>query len=577
MKRLGVIFGMFFCALLVMAQVNNLSPDSLYKLGDSYFDQKNYELAYKYISKSAEDGYALAQNLFGYMYANGLGVTKDEEIAVEWYKKAADQGLAKAQYNMGIMYQYGKGVPPDEDTAFDWYFKAAVQGHAGSQYRVGFFYRYGAGRLTSDYKKAMDWYMKAANQGDANAMDGIADLYYWGDGVKCDYKKVLEWAEKGASKGHVGSKYMMGLIYYLGGNGVIQNYDKAAYWFKKAGNDGHDGAQFYLGKMYEEGQGVLRDYIESYKWFMKAAENNPTSDTMAQVERLEKKIPASVLASIKNQDANKKHPNQPNQQAKPSSDVDIDIPTSDIVNSNTFAFIIGNEEYLKVEPVKYALNDASIFAEYCHKILGLPKENVKLYKNATLGDMMGTIKTAQKIANAYKGDISIIYYYAGHGIPNESTKDAYLLPVDADGLNMDVCYPLARLYKELGTLNVRNVTIFMDACFSGAQRGNGMVVAARGVAIKVKNDRPMGKAVVFTAASDKQTAMPYDEKGHGLFTYCLLKKMRDSKGNCTLGELGQYVCDEVAKRSVVINGKEQTAVILTPVGNNDNWKNIKLK
>ena len=100
MKRLGVIFGMFFCALLVMAQVNNLSPDSLYKLGDSYFDQKNYELAYKYISKSAEDGYALAQNLFGYMYANGLGVTKDEEIAVEWYKKAADQGLAKAQYNM---------------------------------------------------------------------------------------------------------------------------------------------------------------------------------------------------------------------------------------------------------------------------------------------------------------------------------------------------------------------------------------------------------------------------------------------------------------------------------------------
>lgn len=475
------------------------------------------------------------------------------------------------------MYQYGKGVPPDEDTAFDWYFKAAVQGHAGSQYRVGFFYRYGAGRLTSDYKKAMDWYMKAANQGDANAMDGIADLYYWGDGVKCDYKKVLEWAEKCASKGHVGSKYMMGLIYYLGGNGVIQNYDKAAYWFKKAGNDGHDGAQFYLGKMYEEGQGVLRDYIESYKWFMKAAENNPTSDTMAQVERLEKKIPASVLASIKNQDANKKHPNQPNQQAKPSSDVDIDIPTSDIVNSNTFAFIIGNEEYLKVEPVKYALNDASIFAEYCHKILGLPKENVKLYKNATLGDMMGTIKTAQKIANAYKGDISIIYYYAGHGIPNESTKDAYLLPVDADGLNMDVCYPLARLYKELGTLNVRNVTIFMDACFSGAQRGNGMVVAARGVAIKVKNDRPMGKAVVFTAASDKQTAMPYDEKGHGLFTYCLLKKMRDSKGNCTLGELGQYVCDEVAKRSVVINGKEQTAVILTPVGNNDNWKNIKLK
>jgi hypothetical protein len=117
----------------------------------------------------------------------------------------------------------------------------------------------------------------------------------------------------------------------------------------------------------------------------------------------------------------------------------------------------------------------------------------------------------------------------------------------------------------------------MDCCFSGAERGNGMVVAARGVAIKVKSDKPVGNTVVFTAATDKQTAFPYKEKGHGMFTYYLLKKLRDTKGDCTLGELGSYISDEVAKQAVVTNGKEQTPVVLTAAGMTANWKTMKLK
>ena len=142
---------------------------------------------------------------------------------------------------------------------------------------------------------------------------------------------------------------------------------------------------------------------------------------------------------------------------------------------------------------------------------------------------------------------------------------------------MRVCYPLSQLYKELGDMQVKSVTCFMDACFSGAQRGNGMIVAARGVAIKAKTDNPAGNAVVFTAATDKQTAYPYEEKGHGMFTYYLLKKLRDTKGDCTLGELGSYVCDEVAKQAIVTNGKEQTPVVLTSQGMQDNWKARKLR
>ena len=258
------------------------------------------------------------------------------------------------------------------------------------------------------------------------------------------------------------------------------------------------------------------------------------------------------------------------------SDVDLNIPTTTKRIQNTFAIVIGNELYQKVAQVPFANHDAKIFAEYCRKTLGLPEKNVKLYENATFGTMIGAVSDMQKISKAYKGEANFIFYYAGHGIPDDGGNDSYLLPVDADGMRMEVCYPLSRLYRELGELQAKSAVVFLDACFSGAQRGNGMVVAARGVAIKVNNDRPKGNTVVFSAASEKQTAFPYEEKGHGLFTYYLLKKLRETKGNCTLGELGSYVCDEVAKQAVVTNGKEQTPVVSSSQGLRNTWQKMRM-
>ena len=61
--------------------------------------------------------------------------------------------------------------------------------------------------------------------------------------------------------------------------------------------------------------------------------------------------------------------------------------------------------------------------------------------------------------------------------------------------------------------------------------------------------------VVFSATQNDETAMPYRNKNHGLFTYYLLKKLQDSKGTTTVGELSDYVTDRVRKASVEVNGK----------------------
>ena len=260
------------------------------------------------------------------------------------------------------------------------------------------------------------------------------------------------------------------------------------------------------------------------------------------------------------------------------SDVDVNIPKSKSNNTKTFAVIIANEDYTLVPTVPMAGNDGNIFAQYCEQTLGLPKENILTYPNATYGKMIRAVQDITNIAKAYQ-DIRIIFYYAGHGIPNESTRDAFLLPIDADGSQTEACYPLKKLYSELSSLGAQSVVVFIDACFSGTTGdGSTLMANARGISLKAKQERPTtGNLITFCAASDDETAYPYKEQHHGLFTYFLLKKLQSTKGNTTLGELCQYVIENVKQKSVVINRKIQTPVVTCSPDMQSDWREIKLK
>ena len=260
-----------------------------------------------------------------------------------------------------------------------------------------------------------------------------------------------------------------------------------------------------------------------------------------------------------------------------SSDVDINIPEVKTTNDRTFAVIIANENYSMVSKVPMARNDGETFALYCEKTLGMPKSNIRFYPDASYGVMLRAMRDIKDISNVYGGQIKVLFYYAGHGIPNEATKDAFLLPIDADGRQTEGCYSLNKLYTELGGLNANYVVVFLDACFSGAQRDGGMLASARGVALKAKKEDPQGNMVVFSAASGNETAYPYKDKGHGLFTYFLLKKLQQTKGEATLEELGEYVMENVKQQSVVVNRKVQTPTVSPSFTLRDSWKDLKLK
>ena len=259
------------------------------------------------------------------------------------------------------------------------------------------------------------------------------------------------------------------------------------------------------------------------------------------------------------------------------SDVDKDIPVTSRKAQNTVALIWANENYDNVSAVPSATNDGEVFAEYCAKTLGVPENQIYLTTNATYAQMVNSLTTLKKHVDALGNNVDIIFYYAGHGIPDEKTKDAFLIPTDGVGSNTETMYPLKKLYSNLSSSGAENVMVFLDACFSGATRNDNMVVEARGVAVKPREAEPEGSMFILSAASGDETAMPYKEKNHGLFTYFLLKKLQESKGNATLKDLSDYVVEQVKLNSISVNHKSQTPSIKVSGNLRNQWNSKKLR
>ena len=104
-----------------------------------------------------------------------------------------------------------------------------------------------------------------------------------------------------------------------------------------------------------------------------------------------------------------------------------------------------------------------------------------------------------------------------------------------------------------------------------------MLVAARGVAREAKQETLKGNTVVFSAASGAETAMTYKEKGHGLFTYFLLKKLQETNGEVSYGDLDKYIKDNVKRESFLTNEKAQTPTTNVSENATKTWKQMKLK
>lgn len=585
--------------------------------------QQDYNQAFKWLKMAAGYGAYNAYDILASMYAFGQGTAQNPTEAFKCAKIAADNGIITSYFKVGTMYSNGEGVEQNDQEAYKWIKKAAEAKDPYSYGALGIMYYQGIGTAI-DLKEAYRIAKIGAEYEDPEAMALLARMYREGKGVSKSIIDSFEWQKKAAEKGFVSSFIWLGVM-YEDGLGTSKDVNEAITWYKKANDNDVPNAPMMLCQAYY----TQEDYVEAKKWADKTINQKEYALVGYRILALlnmyglgipQNKNKAFELIAKAIDEAKQKGVPMPNtldaegelyladnniskareiynaiskdtpdfytqketklskfMKENKGGDVDFDIPIADNVSNHTFAVIISNEKYQMEKSVQYAENDGKMFTEYCKKTLGLPEKNVHFITNATLNNIKHEIKWLQDVIAVYKGEAKAIFYYAGHGIPDEQNKSAYLLPIDGYGSDVTTGYALEDLYKALGSLPSKSVTVFLDACFSGAKRDGDMLASARGVAIKVKQATPVGNIVVFSAAQGDETAYPYKEEEHGLFTYYLLKKLQETKGNVTLGELSDYIKTQVERQSIVINGKLQSPSFVSTATIANSWKKWTLK
>ena len=242
--------------------------------------------------------------------------------------------------------------------------------------------------------------------------------------------------------------------------------------------------------------------------------------------------------------------------------------------------VIGNENYantLNAEiNVEFARHDADVFRNYAISALGVEPSNMFFLQDATSGQMKREIDRVAALVQRIGKDAELIFYYAGHGLPDEVTKIPYLIPVDVDATNLTSAVKLSDIYQKFSATHARRITIFLDACFTGGGRNQGLL-AARAAKIKPDLEMASGNMVVFSASSGEQSALPYANEKHGLFTYYLLKKLQESSNQLTYEQLANYLKTNVGQESLRKNGKPQDPEVQVSPAVENTWREWNFK
>ena len=254
-----------------------------------------------------------------------------------------------------------------------------------------------------------------------------------------------------------------------------------------------------------------------------------------------------------------------------SIDIEQDIPQTSKTNENSLAIIFGIERYKNVSSVTYATRDANFVKEYLNKTIGIKESNIYFKTNDDVGkaefDKVFS-KGGWLDKRVKEGETEIYFYYAGHGAPDIKQNKAYLIPYDGDpNYASQTGYEIGKLYSNLADLGAKSVTVFLDACFSGANRESEMLLAdARPIFIEVEGPAAHG-ITVFSATSSKEISSAWPEKKHGLFSYFLMKGMQgdadvNNDKKLSIKELGDYIQQNVSETAGFLD-REQTPQLIT--------------
>jgi hypothetical protein len=236
---------------------------------------------------------------------------------------------------------------------------------------------------------------------------------------------------------------------------------------------------------------------------------------------------------------------------------------------------VGTYESSAVPRLRYSVADAdAIYATLIAS--GFKKENLllltdKTERKPTLRNIKWALGTFLA-RSAHKDDLVMIYF-AGHGASEVDQRgierdglSKYLVPVDADPDDLySTALPMDEMQNVLARIEAERVTVFLDACYSGAAGGRTFAsTKTRSVSVDDifldRLTRSKGRAII-TASRPSELSIELAELGHGIFTYYLVRGLQgyaDSNrdGIVSLQELYEYLAQEVSRKSRQVGGNQ---------------------
>lgn len=226
------------------------------------------------------------------------------------------------------------------------------------------------------------------------------------------------------------------------------------------------------------------------------------------------------------------------------------------------AIVVGVAKYPDLPEALHAEDDAEAVKEHL-LALGVPRRNL-IHLAGARATRTGLQKYVETwLANNVKPTSRVWFYFSGHGAPDPRTGDSYLVPSDGDPNYLaETGYPLRELYAKLAASGAREAVVALDACFSGAGGRSVLAKGARPLVVRREApEAPPATVTVLAAAAEDQITAAYEEGGHGLFTWFLLKGLdgaaRDAGGRVTAAGLHRWLSPKVADEARRQN-REQT-------------------
>lgn len=262
MKLIGVLVLLAALGTTALAQPVKPAP----QIDDAFgaYQRGHFLTALKEANELAAKNDPQAITLIAELYANGLGVGRDDAKAAQMYQRAADLGDPQAMFALAIFKFMGRGGPPDHAAGVKLFESAARAGNLFAAYNLGLLYLQGQD-VTKDMKRAAELLQTAARGGVPEAQYALATLYKEGQGVPKDGKHAAQLMQQAAAAGNLDAMVEFGIAQF-NGTDTPRNQTAAVQMLTSAARRGSPIAQNRLARILSTGEGVAANPVEAMKW-----------------------------------------------------------------------------------------------------------------------------------------------------------------------------------------------------------------------------------------------------------------------------------------------------------------------